>query len=243
MLSTNRINTAKQEFGRDAKSRYDQTVAALVALAWKYPKSEGDFAWDTEPELYAEALRLCRELTDNCLKDVRRVIAGVIGDSLDYADEEIAYESAVNGRDYLARFDMAGSHLLELLAVWITLGLQKDYTASYIRIVASRYANYPFLNPLWREAGKSLGWGRGYGFNIYSRLQRIGWDLIIDAVRYAEWVDAQAQGALYFIMRRGSSFDCPTCDEMCNHKIPITVPIDRPHPNCMCWPEYHFEED
>ncbi|MBR5414187.1 MAG: hypothetical protein IK114_14345 [Fibrobacter sp.] len=240
MLNHHKLNASFDEFAGASKKRFNDALTALLALAWKYRHLGADFSYEADETLYKEALKICVELSDNCVADARRITYDLITDSLDYADEEVAFETALG--DQRDRFDMTGAHLLELLGVWVGLALARDYTQGYLRVLISRYLNNPFLCPLWREAGiPSFGWGRGYAFNIFNQLSLIGADLITDAARYAEWVDAMENGALYYVLRRGSSYDCPECDSMCGKPIPIDTPFERPHPRCQCYPEYIFE--
>ena len=242
MLNHHKINASLDEFAGASKKRFNDALAALLELAWKYKHLGADFSFDADETLYKEALRYCVQLSDGCIEDARKIAYTLITDSLDYTDEEVSFETALSERGAGLSFDLAGEHLLDLLSVWVGLALAKNYTKGYLRVLISRYMNNPFLSPLWREAGiKRFGWGPGYALNIYKQLSLIGADLIIDSARYAEWVDAMANGALYYVRHRGSSFDCPECDSLCGKKIPIETPFERPHPRCQCYPEYFFE--
>ena len=244
MINRQDLSSAVDAFRPKAKKRYDEAVSSLLDLAWKYKDVAADFSWEADEELYRQALAICVGMTDGCLDDARALIYDVINDSLDYADEQVAFETALSENAMRDRMDFAGQHLLEILAVWVTLAFKNNYTKGYTSVLISRYQRYPFLAPVWKDSKAPIPrFGSGFSFDIAGQLARIGGDLINDAVRYAEWVDAMAEGALYYIMHRGSYFDCPECDAMCEVKIPIETPVSRPHPNCQCWPEYIFDDE
>ena len=244
MIKRKDLHNAIDSFKPMARARYDEAVERLLELAWRYKDLAADFSWEADEELYRQALAICVGLSDGCVEDARKIVAEMIDNSLDYADADVAFETALSENVMRERMDFAGQHMLELLAIWVTLAFKAGYTEAFTKVYISRYSRYPFLSPLWRQSGKAVPrFGSGYSFDIAAQLSRIGGDLINDAVRYAEWVDAMAEGALYYIMHRGSYFDCPECDAMCEVKIPIETPVSRPHPNCQCWPEYFFDDE
>lgn len=234
----NRKDIAKEaaDFKGDAKKRFDEALSALIALAWANREYGNEFSYEASEAIYAEALRICREMSDNLLEDAKRRIYALV-ETLDYADEEVAFEQFRD--DARERMDLAGSQLITLLDMWVSEAFARGFTESYTRISVQRYMANPIASGLFGAWGKDIWkWGRGYDKNLPNRLSTIGRNLILDSVRYAEWVDAQAQGYDYYIVHRGSGFDCPVCDEGCEVEIPITIPFSKFHPNCMCWPQY-----
>lgn len=245
MLNRDTLIDEAASYKNDAKKRFDAALAALLALAWRYKdKIQGEFSFSANPDLYDEALRICREMSDGCAEDARKRLFEAIEDSLDYADEDVAWEYAedLDGEPLMDRLDMAGSHLLDLLNLWIAVALAKGFTQHYTRIVIVRYLNNPFASGYFGAWGKGvLKWGSGYSKNIWEQLSIIGQNAIISGARYAEWVDAQAKGATYYVRRRGSNYDCPDCDALCGYPIPIDEPFDYIHSRCCCYPEYFYE--
>lgn len=236
MLSNETLISEAARFKTNAKSRFDKALAALLALAWKYQHLGSDFSFDADRELYSRALEICREMSDGCMADAQDHIRNMFGEEFEMGD---AY-----GRDALERMDMAGSHLLELLNIWVALAFANGYTQAYTRISIGRYMNNPFASGMFGAWGRDvLKWGRGYDKNLINRLAVIGQNLIIDETRRMEWMDEKAKGAKYYIRRRGSGYDCDICDENCGFPIPISVPYERIHSRCVCWPEYHDEDN
>lgn len=245
MLNNETLAQKAASFKRDSRKEFDKAVAALIALAWNYAYMGEDFRWDADPELYAESLRICRDLSDTLAERARAIAEQVARDGLDDFDMDEAWERGADeedGESTLVRFDQAGAHLLDLLEIWIALAFVHGLGETELRVEISRYLSNPYLSPLWKGVPKdALKWGRGYMKDIPLQLAVIGQDAIISATRYAEWVDAQAKGAEYYIRRRGSGYDCPECDDLCGYPIPIETPFEFLHARCMCCPEYHFE--
>lgn len=245
MLSNDKLIQEAASFKGDAKKQFESALKALLALAWRYRNEvEGDFKWESNPELYDEALRICREMTDGCEQDAKQRLFALVQDTFDYADEDAAWDFIYDydGENITTRFDMSGSHLLSLLNVWIAAAFVNGFTKEYTRISILRYLNNPFASGLFGAWGKDVfKWGRGYSKNIADQLAVIGQNAIIGGYRYAEWVDAQSKGAMYYIRRRGSTYDCPSCDELCGYPIPIETPFEYLHSRCCCYPEYFYE--
>ena len=244
MLNNELVTAKTAAYKKDSRKEFDKAVAALIALAWRYRRFGADFLWDKDPELEMEANRICRELSDSLAQRAKLVAAEIIEDSLGEYDFDEAWD-AETGDDYIpviTRFDQQGSFLKELLEVWIALAFVHSLTQGELRVMISRYLSNPFTSPLWSGLPKDiLKWGRGYPKDIASQIAVIGQNSIIAAVRNAEWQDAKADGATYYIRRRGSYFDCPDCDSLCGYPIPIEVPFEIKHSRCCCFPEYHYD--
>jgi len=241
MLNQDELTQSAAEYKDEARKRFDAALTALLALAWRWKgRINGEFSFESDTELYNEALRICRELSDGCAEDARRRVAALIEDSLDYADEDAAWEEQ---EDAIESYDMVGSHLLTLLDLWIAAAWANGYTQGYTKIAVLRYLGNPASSGVFGKVRPDLlKWGKGYDYNLINQLALIGQGIIIGAARYAEWVDAQAKGALYYVRRRGSNYDCDICERNANIPIPIEVPFEQYHPRCVCYPEYFYEE-
>lgn len=241
MSDNDSLSRSAASFRRGASSDFDKAVAALIALAYRYRRMGADFLWDGDPGLYAEAMRICRDLSDSLAERAMSIARAIIDGY--YFDE--SWDSG-DGEGYVpvvTRFDMQGSHLLELLAIWIALAFDNGVSDGELRVSVSRYLANPFASPLWRGLPVDiLKWGRGYSRNILDQIAVIGQNAIISAYRHAEMQQARANGAVYYIRRRGSNYDCPDCDDMCGYPIPIDTPFEWLHSRCMCWPEFHYEQ-
>lgn len=232
-------------FRRAASTEFDRALKALIDLAFKYRAMGADFLWERDPELNDEANRICRELSDSLAEKAKAIARGVMEDSLDDYDFDDSWDRE-DGDGFIpliTRLDQQGSHLLELLEIWLALAFVNAIANGELRVLVSRYLSNPFASPLWRGLPLDiLKWGRGYSKNILDQIAVIGQNAIISAYRYAEWQQARANGAEYYIRRRGSYYDCPECDSLCGYPIPIDVPFEWLHSRCMCFPEYHYEQ-
>lgn len=233
---TKRVAAYKQK----AQGLFEDVLTALLALAWRYKDSiEGEFRFDADPDLYNEALAICIDMTNKASADARAYAQFLI--DFDGVDGDAVWDS-VYGDDAVGSFDMVGSHLLAMLAIWVTVAIQSGWTEAYTRLTILRYITNPYACPEWRRIPvTALAWGRGYGKDVLSRLIVIGQNLIVAAYRYAEWENERAKGATYYIRRRGSDFYCPACDALCGYPISIDVPWERLHSRCLCFPEYHYD--
>jgi hypothetical protein len=245
MLNNELLAKVVASYKKDSRKEFDKAVAALIALAWKYRRFGSDFLWDKDPVLNDEANRICRNLSDALAERAKLTAAEIMEDSLtDYDfDEAWDRESDEWYVPVLTRFDQQGSFLKELLEVWIAIAFVYGLSQGALLVEISRFLTNPFLSRYWKDLPRDiLKWGSGYSKDIASQIAVIGQNSIIAAARYAEWQDAMANGASYYIRRRGSYYDCPDCDELCGYPIPIEQPFVFLHSHCMCFPEYHYEE-
>lgn len=245
MLDNDNLSQKAASFKRPVSRAFDKAVRELVDLAWEYAYMGDDFLWGRDPELNDKANQICRDLSDSLADKAKAIARSIIEDSLDYYDVDESWdrEDGENFIPIITRLDQQGSFLLELLEIWIAIAFVNGIGKSELRVLVSRYLNNPFASPLWKGIPlDALKWGRGFQRNILEQMAVIGQNSIISAARYAEWVDAQAKGAEYYIRRRGSGYDCPDCDNLCGYPIPIYQPFEFLHSRCMCWPEYHFEQ-
>ena len=244
MLDNETLTKKVAAFKKESRKDFDKAVAALIALAFLHKDMGADFLWDKDPELDAEANRICRELSDTLTEKAKDLARDAVKELDDYDIEEF-WDVA---RDewfvpITTRFDQQGSFLKELLEIWVALAFVYGLSQGELRVEISRFLANPFLSPLWRGLPRAiLKWGRGYSKNIAEQIAVIGQNAILSAVRLAEWQNAKDNGATYYIRRRGSGYDCDECDSLANRPIPIEEPFEVPHSRCMCYPEYHFDE-
>ena len=242
-MTNDRIIEQATAYKKEVRDLFEKAVADLIALGYKYSSQGANFLWTSNPTLDAEANKILRGLSDQAAARAKARALKII-ESLEWDRGEYAWNEVSESGEHplLFRFDMQGSFLKELLEVWLALAFVNNLSQSYLRISVIRFINNPYASPLWRGLPAGIvSWGRGYGRNIIDQITLIGTDSIIGATRYAEWLDASARGAVYYIRRRGSNFKCDVCESLANTPIPIDVPWDFTHARCMCYPEYHYE--
>ena len=244
-MNNDSVLRAAASFKRDASREFDKAVRALLDIVWSKREPTRDFRFTDDPALDAEANAILRGLSDALVEKAKARAEALIRESIADYDFEEAWDY-VDEEDkttpLLWRFDMQGSHLKDLLEIWIALAVVNNIHKAELRVLISRYLNNPYASPLWKGVPKgALAWGRGYSKNILDQIGIIGQNAIIGTARRAEWEDESAKGATYYIRRRGSYFDCPDCDSLCGYPIPIEVPFEIKHSRCCCFPEYHYD--
>lgn len=242
-MNNDQIISQVTAFKKESRSEFEKAVAALIALAYKYSKFGANFLWTSDPVLEREANRILRGLSDELsAKAKARALAIISASGWDFGED--AWEDANERVDVpiLTRFDQQASFLRDLLEIWIAIAFAEKMTQAYLKICVIRYLSNPYTSPLWRGLPAGLlKHGPGYQRDIINQLALIGQDAIIASSRLAEWMDARARGAYYYIRRRGSFYPCGECQNLANKPIPIDVPWDFTHARCMCYPEYHYE--
>ena len=240
-MSNDRLVEEVSAYRNDSKRTFEEAVAALIALAFRYSHLGANFLWDSNPVLERECNQILRGMSEKFREAAKRRAVALIEE--EGWDEDAFEMSDGEGENTLLwRFDMAGSHLRELLEIWVAIAFVEKMTPAYLKICVLRYLGNPYAAPMWSRLPKGLlRWGAGYQKDIAAQIALIGQDAIVNAVRLAEWMDASANGAVYYIRRRGSNYDCDICEDLANVPIPIEVPWEFTHSRCMCYPEYHYE--
>lgn len=238
MANREKITKATAKYKQEARKPFETALGALIALAFRWKSLGANFLWDSDPVLEEEANAILRGLSEAEMELAKQSAKELVGEG-DVFDS--AWDAA--SADVLERLDMEGSHLRELLEVWIALAFVNGMTQGYLKILIIRYLNNPYASPLWSGLPAGLlKWGRGYQKNILDQIALVGSDAILGAAALAEYTDALENGAVYYIRHRGSNYDCPDCDALCERPLPMTQIIDLTHPRCMCWNEYFFEQ-
>lgn len=243
MVSNEKLVEQAAAYKTDARRLFEEAVAALIALAFRYPQLGANFLWDANPNLDEQANSILRRLSERARDAAKRRALAVIAEA-DLADGEYAWDATdgLGDEPMLERLDMVGSHLRDLLEIWIALAFVEKMTQSYLKISVLRYLANPYAAPSWsRLPAGLLKWGRGYQKDLIAQIALIGQDSIVSSVRFAEWSDAVKRGAKYYIRHRASNFYCPECDAVCEIKFPIEQFDGQIHPRCCCTYEYIYE--
>lgn len=83
-------------------------------------------------------------------------------------------------------------------------------------------------------------YGKGYYRNAYQNIVRNASQVIALAWGQAEQEYGQESGAVGYFVHRGSSYDCPVCDDLCGYIHPLDTMVIPAHPNCACRVELVF---
>ena len=234
------ITEQAADYKKDARRLFEDAVAALIALAFRYKHLGVNFLWDSDPVLERECNAILRDLSDKSREAAKRRAAAIIEEA-GWDEDGLAGFDETGEDSILWSFDMAGSHLRELMEIWIALAFAEGMTQAYLKICILRYLSNPYASPQWsRLPAGLLKWGKGYQRDIINQIALIGQDGIFGAVRRGEWLYELAHGATYWVWRRGSDYKCDECEANKGRAFPMDVPFMEMHARCMCYPEYHY---
>ena len=240
-MDNEQISEQAAAYKADARRLFEDAVAALIALAYRYQHLGVNFLWDSDPVLDRECNAILRDLSDKAKEAAKRRAAEIIEEA-GWDEDGLAGFDETDEDSILWSFDMAGSHLRELLEVWVALAFAEGMTPAYLKINVLRYLANPYASPQWSRLPSGLmKWGRGYQRDLINQIALIGQGGIINAARRGEWLYALAHGARYWVWRRGSNFHCPDCEENKGRLFPMDVAFSEMHARCLCYPEYHYE--
>ena len=222
----------------DVKKRTDEAIAAILLLAWAFRQT--GFSFEDYPELDEKVNKLLQALSDGNLADAEKRAKALL-EELGLEDwEEAARKYAareIDGENAPWRLDLHASHLKELLAGWIAVAAAQKLSLSQTRLLMNTYGGAPWLSKKWRESGLGkIGWGSGYQTDVVSAMTVIGQDLINQTYQYAKVHQMKEQGVTHYRTIRGSTYDCPLCDEMTKKRWPIDEVVLPYHPRCVCIP-------
>ena len=237
-VSNERLVAEAAAFRREASREFDKAVKALLDLVWSRRAPTRDFRFTDDPEIDAEANAILRDLSDTLVARAKARAEAIIRDSLpeyDFGEEWEEDWDAVDDEDdtpLLWRLDMEGSHLRDLLEIWIGLAVLNGISKSELRVEISRYLANPYASPLWRGVPKgSLAWGRGYSKNILEQIAIIGQNAIVGASRRAEQREERRGGgrkrerAGGHTSLKGTLRDCRQLREVELSKIRFISPV------------------
>lgn len=83
-------------------------------------------------------------------------------------------------------------------------------------------------------------YGKGYYRNAYQNIIRNAKQVIALSWGRAEQEYGKNSGAVGYFVYRGSSYDCPVCDDLCGYMHPLDTMVIPAHPNCACRVELFF---
>lgn len=225
-------------------------VTRILALAYLYKEFvEGEFRFEDFPDLDERVNAILRGLSDKgaeiARQRVRDALALLDGEYEDY--EDIVEEVENENEGMLWAFDMHSSNLKKLLEGWLTIAFANGWSQADALAKIASNLDEPQTSPMWRDAIRAkvidpneYRFGRGYQRNIPNAMKVLAVWVIIRVFAEAQRREQTAKGATFYVRHRGSNYNCPECDDLCEIPFPIEEPITIPHPNCMCWTEYFY---
>ena len=188
-------------------------------------------------------------LSDDILSDIEERARK----SIQYADEEededaiLAYiKRPIDGQDIVERIDKHCSTLRYFLEGWLAIGFVNNLKEYELTNQILTYIDNPIASSLWQEA-RNAGYfsdsiragvylyGKGNQKNVLSALTEIERYAINEAFQYGSILHYGKEGAIGYMIHRGSTYDCPYCDSNCGFVIPLDDIRLPQHPRCVCY--------
>lgn len=228
------------------RERVLAAIDRILVLAEPYRSMGEEFAFAYYPDLDRAVNAVLRDLSDECLEVTREAMrrAETLLDYYGMDYDAIMTEVESEGDGALWAFDMHSSNLKRLLEGWIAIWFSGNLTRGEMLARIIGHIEAPQTAPMWRDAVREhlidpyeYKFGKGYQRNIPNAMKVLAVWLVMTFVARAMQVHAIERGVRFYIIHRGSRYDCPECDENCEIPLPVEdwrLPV---HPNCMCWAE------
>lgn len=219
-------------------------VGTILALAEPFRAQGAQFTFQSNPSLDNTVKKQLIELSDE-----------IIAEMEDYARESVEDEDkdAVimwlrETGDNTETIDKYSSHLYFILEGWLAIGFAAKVAKGVLEAQIATYNTNPYLSPLWKEAFKSgedyaagiireggYHWGQGVPIDPAKGLSITEAHTINKAYNFGVVQGYKRMKAIGYRVHRGSTYDCPQCDELCVGIHPLTEICLPSHPHCVCF--------
>lgn len=242
----------------DVERRMRRRIPEIIEECRRFAYLGKEFTFGYDKELDRNVSRILIALSDDILEDIESRARTVIKEAEDEDDTDaiLAYiKRGIDGTDLTERIDGHCSALRYFLEGWIAIGLAESISAQSLLADIFAYMDNPYASPLWQSAfGKGYSSGairsQGYSFgkgnqrNVLKALSLAEETAINTAFQYGTIQKYSRDGAIGYIIHRGSSYDCPYCDSNCGFVIPLNDIRLPQHPRCVCYstPVYRTDE-
>lgn len=240
------------EIKPEVQQRVSSTIMAVLSLCEAYRSFGSDFSFDVSETLRKAVLKLMQDLSEGCLelaeKKAREILSWLEIDDVEEIIEDA--EKHGNPKGALWAFDMHSSNLLKLIGAWMVIGFTDNLSQGEIYQKILGAMAVPEGSKMWRDAIRAqlidrneVKFGKGYQRRIVDAITVLIQSILFTAYTEAEIEEMIEEGALYYVVHRGSTFDCDFCDSRCERLTPVSEPYYPSHPRCMCWLEFIFTEE
>lgn len=201
-----------------------------------------------------------QDLSDKVNAELIALSDAILGDiesraktAIKYAEEEddedailLYIRRKIGEEDLVQRLDKHCSTLRYFLEGWIAIGMVKNIREYELTNQILSHLDNPFASPLWQEAfdagylsaaiqTRGYSYGKGNQRDVLSALTEIERYAINEAFQYGSMLNFAKRGAVGYRVHRGSTYDCPSCDELTKTIWPIDTLVLPNHPRCMCY--------
>lgn len=233
----------------EVQRQVSAAVMAVLELAEACRSYGADFTFSVSGTLLDSVMELMRGLSEGCLALAERKAREILSwFSVEDPEELLAdAESHDNPNGVLWAFDMHSSNLLKVIEVWLVIGFAKGLNTAEIHRSIMGALAAPEASRMWRDAVRSrlvdpqeLRFGKGYQRRVVDAITVLVQSIVYTSYLRGAQVEAGESGAEYYVVHRGSSFDCPYCDSRCERPTPMSEPYYPSHPRCVCWLEFVY---
>lgn len=225
-------------------------IAEIIAMCQEYAYLGKRFSFKSVPGLDEDITRLLLQLSDEVMSESMRGVDKAI--ELSGSTERNSIISYVNrerdGEDATTRDDKYASRLKYFVEGMMAVGFANHLNNVKMYRDIITYYKTPYVYPLISEAFKHP---EGYvsemilsrGFHLGSGTQGdvakgftvVGRTMIDEAYQMGTALTFKKMGYEFYRVRRGSTYDCATCDELCVGVHPVNDIVLPAHPHCCCY--------
>lgn len=235
---------AKDDVERRLRQYIPEIIRECMAFAYLGKTFTLDIQ-DLSDKVNAELIALSDAILDDIESRAKTAIK--------YAEEEddedtilLYIRRQIGEEDLVQRLDKHCSTLRYFLEGWIAIGMVNNIREYELTNQILSHLDNPFASPLWQEAfdagylstairTRGYSYGKGNQRNVLSALTEIERYAINEAFQYGSMLNFAKRGAVGYRVHRGSTYDCPSCDELTKTIWPIDTLVLPNHPRCMCY--------
>lgn len=232
----------------DVDRRLRQYIPEIIRECMTFAYLGKTFTFDIQDlsdKVNAELIALSDAILDDIESRAKTAIK--------YAEEEddedailLYIRRKIGEEDLVQRLDKHCSTLRYFLEGWIAIGMVKNIREYELTNQILSHLDNPFASPLWQEAfdarylstaiqTRGYSYGKGNQRDVLSALTEIERYAINEAYQYGSMLNFAKRGAVGYRVHRGSTYDCPSCDELTKTIWPIDTLVLPNHPRCMCY--------
>lgn len=232
----------------DVERRLRQYIPEIIRECMFFAYLGKTFTFDIQDlsdKVNAELIALSDAILDDIESRAKTAIK--------YAEEEddedtilLYIRRQIGEEDLVQRLDKHCSTLRYFLEGWIAIGMVNNIREYELTNQILSHLDNPFASPLWQEAfdagylstairTRGYSYGKGNQRNVLSALTEIERYAINEAFQYGSMLNFAKRGAVGYRVHRGSTYDCPSCDELTKTIWPIDTLVLPNHPRCMCY--------
>lgn len=223
------------------------TVNQIIAISQEWSFLEADFTFDASADLDAQVNRLLILLSDAIMEETERR-AGLTTDEESRETALIWARRPIDGQDTTWRLDRHCSDLKFALEGYLAVCFARHIAGTEIFGGVTAFLNSPNT---WRPMRESLAdpefrsrfvadagfhFGRGVAADPRDGLTLVAQTFINEAHQRGVLSEySRMPGVIGYRVHRGSSYDCPECDDLCRGIHPLDEQVLPAHPRCVCY--------